>query len=209
MTTKPYWLTCSLAALALALSLGTASADSLWRDQGSRSMFADRKAVGVGDIITILVQETSIATKDNTTSTAKKSGIDASLTTFLYSPAASGLMTHNGKLPALKADTQHDFTGGGTINNSEKIVAKIAARVTDVLPNQQVVVEALRQTSFGGESQELSLHGVVRLDDIGANNIVYSYTVADATIKITSHGSIPATQRKGWFTRVWEFVTPF
>ena len=67
----------------------TASAQSLWKDDSARSMVSDKRAHAVGDLLTILVQENNTASKDNSTKTSKSSGIDASLSSFLYSPAAS------------------------------------------------------------------------------------------------------------------------
>jgi flagellar L-ring protein FlgH len=194
----------------LALSLPPAvRADSLWQDSTSRSMAADKRAAALGDILSIVIQETSTASKDNSTKTSKKTALDAKVDTFFYSPGASTVLTKKGQMPALKFSSSHDFDGGGTINNSEKIVARIAVRVIDVLPNQNLVIEGKRQTSFGGETQDIILRGVVRPADITANNTVFSYNVADATIKFSGKGAVSETQRKGWFTRVWEKVTPF
>ena len=123
-------------------------------------------AAVVGDLISIVVQESSTATKDNSTKTAKKSSIDASIETFLYSPQASGFLTKNGKMPALRTMAKQDFDGGGKINNSERILARVSAQVVDVLPNQNLVIEGKRLTSFSGETQEILLRGVVRPADI-------------------------------------------
>jgi len=163
----------------------------------------------VGDLVTILVQESNTATKDNSTKTSKSADIDASISSFLYSPAASGLLTKAGQLPALKLQSAHSFDGGGKISNSEKITARISVRVVDVLPNQNLVVEGRRTTSFAGETQEAVLRGVIRPDDIAPNNTIYSYSVAEATIKYVSSGSVSDNQRKGWFTRIWDKLTPF
>ncbi len=195
-----------LCSLALA---GGAAADSLWQLDSPGSLVADRKAVAIGDILTVLVQESSTASKDNSTKTGKKTGVDASLETILFSPTASGLFTHNGQLPAMKFSGSQDFDGGGTIENTEQIVAKIPVRVVDVLPNRHLVVEGTRHTSFGGEKQDIILRGVVRPEDIAANNTVFSYHVADATIQIVNKGTVTDSQRKGWLTRLWEVVTPF
>ncbi len=187
----------------------TLQAQSLWKADSSKAIIADKRASAVGDLVTILVQENNTASKDNTTSTAKKSSIDASIAKFLYSPAASGLLTKNGQFPALNLTASQDFDGGGKISNSEKITAKITVRVMDVLPNGNLVLEGRRSTSFAGETQEAVLRGVVRVEDIAPNNTLYSYNIADATIKYVSTGTITDNQRKGWFTRVWEKVTPF
>ena len=184
-------------------------AQSLWKTDSSKAIIADKRAGAVGDLLTILVQENNTASKDNSTSTAKKSSIDASIAKFLYSPAGSSLLTKNGQFPALNLTSSQDFDGGGKISNSEKITAKITVRVMDVLPNGNLVLEGRRSTSFAGETQEAVLRGVVRVEDIAPNNTLYSYNIADATIKYVSTGTITDNQRKGWFTRVWEKVTPF
>ena len=196
--------------LALTVMAGSSGfAQSLWKEETSRAIVSDKRATGIGDILTILVQENNSASKDNNTTTAKKTGINAAIASFLFSPAASRLGTHNGKLPAIKMDSSQDFTGGGKISNNERITARIAVRVAEVLPNGNLIIEGTRQTSFAGETQDAILRGVVRAEDIAANNTIFSYNIADATIKYVSKGSVTDNQRKGWFTKVWEKVTPF
>lgn len=186
-----------------------AQADSLWTDGQSRSMVTDKRAVNLGDILHILVQESNSASKNNSTKTSKKSSLDAKIATFLYSPAASGLLTKQGQMPAIKLNGQTDFDGGGKIDNSERIVARIAVVVVDVLPNGNLLIEGKRQTAFSGETQDIILRGLVRPADIQANNSVFSYNVADASIKFVSKGTVTDSQRKGWFIRVWEKLSPF
>jgi len=196
-------------AIALALLPTNTFAQSLWHDEISRPMFSDKRATSVGDIITIVVSETSSASKNNETKTEKQSSLSAAIASFLYSPGASGFMTKKGQLPAMQynSDIKHD--GGGSINNTETVVAKIAVRIIDVLPNRNLVVEGRRETAFSGEKQTIVLRGTVRLDDIASDNTVFSYNVADATIQIIGKGTVTDTQRKGWFTRIWDKLTPF
>ncbi|HZR19374.1 MAG TPA: flagellar basal body L-ring protein FlgH [Verrucomicrobiae bacterium] len=186
-----------------------AGAQSLWREGASQAMFADKRASRVGDLITIVVQENTTASKDNATSTSKKASMDAAITAFLYSPAASGLLTKGGTLPALKYNSANSFDGGGTIKNSEQIVAQVTVRVVDVLPNGNMLIEGTRETSFSGEKQNIILRGIVRPDDVAANNTVFSYNVADAKIQIIGRGAITDAQRKGWFTKIWDKISPF
>jgi flagellar L-ring protein precursor FlgH len=200
---------CARLTVFILLLAGLAPAQSLWQEGTGRSMVSDKRACAIGDIVTILVQESNTASKDNSTSTAKKSGIDAKLETFFYSPTASGLLTKGGQLPALKASSDSTFQGGGKINNSEKVNARIAARVVDVLPNGNLVVEGNKQIAFAGEKQDAVLRGVVRPEDITANNTVFSYNVSDATIRYISKGAVSDSQRKGWFTKVWDKLSPF
>jgi flagellar L-ring protein precursor FlgH len=193
----------------LAVILPVTRADSLWKEDSSRPIFSDKRARAVGDILTILVQESNDSSKQNSTKTSKKAGVDASLQTVLFSPAASSFLTKAGQLPALKYSSASDFDGGGQINNSEKITTRIAVRVIDVLPNNTMVVEGRRQTSFSGEKQDAVLRGLVRAEDVAANNTVFSYNVADATITFISKGALSDSQKKGWFTKVWDKLSPF
>ena len=195
-----------------AVSLGGISplgADSLWHDSSSRALISDVRARSVGDIITILVQENNSASKDNSTSTSKKTGIDTSISSFLFGAAQDKFLTRGGQYPAFKVNGNSSFDGGGKISNSETITARISVRVVDVLPNGNLVIEGSRHTSFAGESQDAILRGVVRMDDVASNNTVFSYNIADATIRYVSKGSVTDSQGKGWFHKAWDKVSPF
>ena len=189
--------------------LPAAWSQSLWHDATSKSMYCDKRATSIGDIITILVQENSTASKNNETKTEKNSSLSAAITSFLYSPGASGMLTKGGSLPAMayNSDVKHD--GSGAINNSENIIAKIAVHIVDVLPNNNFIIEGKRETSFSGEHQTILLRGIVRSDDVNADNTVFSFNVSDASIQIIGKGTVSDTQRKGWFTRIWDKLTPF
>ena len=204
-----YLSRCRLALAMLMLAPAWLPGQSLWLNGSSRNMAADKRAFAVGDVLSIVVQETSTATKDNSTKTARSADIDAAIEAFFYSPTGSKLLTKGGQLPALRLNSSQNFDGSGKINNSERIVARIAVRVIDVLQNQNLVIEGKRQTSFGGESQDAILRGIVRPYDISANNTVFSYNVADASIKFVSSGTVTDSNRKGWFFRLWEKISPF
>lgn len=198
-----------VAAALLTLSPVVAPAQSLWRDDVSHAMYADKRGAAVGDILTIVVQENTTANKSNETKTERQSSLSAAITSFLYSPASSGVLTKGGQLPAMayNSDAKHD--GQGAINNSESIVAHIAVHIIDVLPNGNFVIEGKRETSFSGEQQTITLRGTVRADDVASDNTVLSYNVADATIQIIGKGTVTDSTNKGWFTRVWDKLNPF
>jgi flagellar L-ring protein precursor FlgH len=184
-------------------------ADSLWQEGNSRAMYADKRGVNVGDIVTIVVQENSSANKNNSTTSERQSSLSAAITSFLYSPGASGLLTKGGQLPAMAYNSDHKHAGNGVIKDSESIVAEIAVRIIDVLPNGNLVLEGKRDTSFSGEHQTIILRGVVRSEDVAKDNTVLSYNVADATIQIIGKGTVSDSQNKGWFTRLWDKINPF
>lgn len=194
-----------LMAAAAGMLPAAAPAQSLWHDDVSKAMYVDKRSTGVGDIITIIVQENTTAAKNNETKTERQSSLTSAITSFLY----PGFLAHSGSMPSAgyNSDAKHD--GTGAINNSESIIAHIAVQVVDVLPNHNLVVEGKRETSFSGEKQTIVLHGVVRPDDVTADNTVLSYNVADATIQIIGKGTVSDSQNKGWFTRILDKVNPF
>ncbi|MBI4658807.1 MAG: flagellar basal body L-ring protein FlgH [Verrucomicrobia bacterium] len=198
-----------LALGALLGSMSVAQADSLWTKEASQSLVGDKKARAVGDIITVIVEESNQTKKDSSTKTDKSSELDASIESFLFSPGASKFMTHNGKLPAMGMTSKNGFEGKGAINNSETITHRFGVRVVDVLPNGNLIVEGLRQTSFSGESQTVILRGTVRGYDVSSSNTVMSFNLADVSIRFDSSGSLSNAQKKGWFSRAWDVLTPF
>lgn len=180
-------------------------AQSLWQEDVSRPLCADKRASGIGDILTITVSEVSSANKNNETKTEKNSSWTAAVTSFLF----PGFVQYKGSTPAVSynSDLKHD--GSGAINNSETIVAQVAVKVMEVLPNNTFLVEGRRETSFAGENQTIVLHGIVRPEDISSTNTISSCNVADATIQIVGKGTVTDTQSKGWFTRILDKVIPF
>lgn len=198
-------------ALAIVLATFAAAAvraQSIWTDQ-SRSIFADERSLQVGDILTVAISENSTETKNNETATERKSSLAAAITAFLYPAGASGLLTKSGQLPAMAYNSDHTHDGKGTINDSETIVAQMAVQIIDVLPNGNLVVEGKRDTSFSHENQTIVLRGIVRPEDVAANNIVQSYNIADATIQFIGKGTVSDSQSKGWFNRIWDKINPF
>ena len=181
------------------------SAQSLWHDDVAKPMFADKRANSIGDILTIVVQESSSANKNDETKTEKQSSWTAAVSQFLF----PGFLQYKGTTPSVNynSDLKHD--GTGAINNSQTIVAQVAVKVIDVLPNKNLVIEGKRDTSFGGEHQTIILHGIVRADDVTVANTVLSYNVADATISIVGEGTVTDTTKKGWFSRILDKVNPF
>jgi len=168
---------------------------SLWTEASARVLLADTRARQVGDIVTIVVDENNESAKQNNTKTAKKTGVSATISSFLFGPAKDGFLTRGGKYPAMDMKSDKSFEGGGTINNSERITARIAVWVNEVLPNGHMTLEGRRMTLVGGEQQEAVLRGVIRQEDIQPNNTVMSFNVADASIKFVSKGTVSDIQR--------------
>lgn len=185
---------------ALCIGVGATHADSLLRPQ-TKSMFSDKRAVAVGDLLTIIVQENTTSKKDNSTKTSKSSSLNAKLQSFpYYNPSGNG---------EIAFDSKSDFSGGGQINNTETITSRLTVQVIDVLPNQTFLVEGRKQTKINGDTSDVVMRGMVRALDVMSNNTVFSYNVANAEISIDNKGLLRDNARPGWFKRIWDKITPF
>lgn len=197
--------------LTFLLAATAASAQSLWPvgATGERSMFADRKASGAGDILTVIVSETANASNSQSKSSERTSSIEDAVNRFLFSAATSTFGTHKGELPATSIAGSGKYSGGGQVNNSQTLSARAAVLVTDVLPNGNLVVEGVREVTFSGETQYVVLHGIVRSDDIAPDNTVLSSNVADARVEFVSQGTLSDAQKRGWLAKIYEKLRPF
>ncbi len=172
------------------------SMDAVDAFSGYVSLYADHRARRVGDIVTIIITESSKASKSSATQTSKKSGTKGGLSDFF------GL----GGMPVkMGVDAGSDYTGSGTTTRSGNMEAKITAFVKQVLPNGTLVLEGTRQVTVNDDIQIITISGVVRPEDVRADNSVLSMHMADAKIEYVGEG--PTAQKPGIVTRILQ--TPF
>lgn len=170
-------------------------------------MISDKKASGIGDILTIVVSETAIAQSSQSKKSSRDSTIEDAVEQFLF--ANSRALTHRSGLPGLKLGGSASYSGGGDISNTQSLSARAAVLVTDVLPNGNFVIEGTRIVTFSGETQYVVLHGLVRADDVSRDNTVASSNIADARVEFYSEGQLTDAQKRGWFAKLYEKLRPF
>lgn len=194
----------------LPLAAGAVRADSLWTSTGveGKSIYADHKAARAGDIVTVIVQESVAAQSTQNKESTRQSTLNDSVSQFLF-PAVSGLGTHGGALPSIQTSGKSDYTGGGQISNSQSATSTAAVLVTDVLPNGNLVIEGVRLVTFSGETQYVVLHGIIRPDDIAANDTILSSNIAEAKVEFISQGALTDAEKLGWFSKLYEMLRPF
>ena len=135
------------------LALGQAQADSLWPKETAVSLYTDHKAKRVGDIITVIVLESNSASRNSSAKTEKKSDINASISDFINPNLADKVFPNAlGKVqsPKLGTTSQSNFEGKGAVNNSGSFNSRFAVSVEDVLPNNKLIIECVRRTTFSG-----------------------------------------------------------
>ena len=190
---------------------------SLFSDDSRLDLFADMKARRVGDIITINIVETSKANKNVSTSTGRSNSVKAKTDALLgwenpdNIPLIGNLYDSIDLNPSIGIDASYNssFSGRGATNRTENVTAKMSARVIQVLNNGNLVVRGSQEIMVNNEKQYLTIQGVVRPTDIGADNTVLSTYIADARIDYTGKGDLSRKQREGWLSRFLDVVWPF
>jgi flagellar L-ring protein FlgH len=213
MNTKKYFLKGLCTVGFYVVVIPAVLATSLWDESanGARSLYSDRKAFRVGDLVTIVINQSTTAAKDQTTDSSKVTSVTDQLSAFLGpfmggERTAAELLRRNPHNAWNSTDT---FAGNGSINNTETLTSTIQARVTDVMPNKTLRLEATRRVDITGERSDLVLTGMIRQEDLTAANTILSTQVADLQVKQLTNGEVSRSQKKGWLTRVWENISPF
>lgn len=184
---------------------------SLWNNSRNNQSgyLADKIARQVGDILTIVVSETTAMNTSLSTKTNKTANITDSVTQFLYSAAADKFTTYRGEFPKTTIDGKNTYDAGGTIDNKSTLTASAAVRVIDILPNGNLVIEGTRVVSFSGDSRYAVLRGIVNPYDIAIDNTIASGKISDAQLDFISEGEITDAQRKGWLLKLNDTINPF
>ena len=186
-------------ALSLALSAGLApfaAAESLWSDAGhTRNIFADRKAREVGDILTIVISETTTTSisKSNSNSKSGSTSLTAGVGIFDFLKAAS-------------AGGSDSFSAKGASADTNKVTGNVTVTVVDVQPNGNMTVEGTQSIWQNRDEHKITFRGVCRQDDVTSLNTIPSTKIADATVKFDGKGPLNAKQRQGILTQVFNFL---
>ncbi len=162
------------------------------------SLFTDEKAAKVGDILTILVQESSRALNNAKTSAGRNSDLGLS---FSGSMGDTKLPTVDGKV-----GTTNDFGGKGSTESNGLVSTRISAVVDTIYANGNLHIVGKKKITINGEEQIIKISGVVKPTDIMGNNTVASYNIADAEITIEGSGMIDRMQSPGWLTKLFHWL---
>jgi flagellar L-ring protein precursor FlgH len=181
--------------------------NSLWRN-GSRAFFKDQRAQQVGDLLTVTVNITDTAQFANETQLNRTGNIGSEVTNFFGKTALP--ITHTpvpGSLLTADGTTVND--GKGSINRQETLQTRVAAVVTQVLPNGNLVVEGKQEIRVNAEMRELIVAGVVRPEDIQSDNTIDSTKIAQARIAYGGRGQLTDLQQPRYGQQVFDVLLPF
>src|SRR3954466_13096537 len=182
--------------------------NSLWRN-GSRAFFKDQRAMQFGDIMTVKGKFTDNAKIENGTARSRSSKEDSGVTDFIGSKLLTGQAAQIMPGKILTADSTSSTDNKGSVNRQEALLTNVAAVVTQVLPNGNLVVEGKQEVRVNFEIRELIVAGIVRPEDIESDNTIDSTKIAQARIAYGGRGQITDVQQPRYGQQVLDVLLPF
>lgn len=188
----------------------TREVNSLWR-AGARSFFKDQRAGRVGDLLTVIVDISDSAKLDNETERTRDNDESLGVPGLFGLEAELAKKLPQGIDPSSVLDITSALknTGSGSIDRKEDIKVKMAAIVSQVLPNGNLVIHGRQEIRINFEVRELTVTGIVRPEDISSVNSVTSDKIAEARISYGGRGQISDVQQPRYGSQVIDILMPF
>jgi len=186
------------------------NANSLWK-VGARTFFGDQRAARVGDILTVQIDIDDSARTQNSTTTSRTSGQTLGFPHLFGLESSLGKILPGGFDPsaAIETGSTSNKAGAGAVTRSEKISLTIAAVVTGVLPNGNMIIQGTQEVMTNGELRRLTVSGIVRPEDISAANTIRHTQIAEARIAYGGRGDISRVQKTPAGQGLVEAFSPF
>lgn len=179
---------------AVLLAGGAVEAKSLWVDSG-KSWYSDRKARDVGDILTVVISESTTQTATKSRTNSKSGSVNVGTGTGIFD-----------FIRAFSASGSDNWQADGTATDTNRFSGQISVTVVEVLPNDNLIIEGTQSIWQNRDEHKITLRGVIRRDDVTMYNTVPSSKVADATLKFDGKGPLNAKQRQGILTQIFNFL---
>lgn len=175
---------------------------SIYHGASAMSLFQDLRARRVGDLLTVILNERTDASKSASTSTSKETEVSAPGATAFGRPTTRD----NINFAETNIAAESAFDGNGASNQSNQLSGSIAVTIAKVLPNDIYVVQGEKWININQGREYVQLRGLVRGADIGTDNTVLSSQIAASQIGYTGSGALADANRQGWFSRFFSTV---
>jgi flagellar L-ring protein precursor FlgH len=186
----------------LTVTRSTGAAASLWRD-GAAHMYRDRRAVSVGDIVTVLIDVNDQAALRSASSRSRTAdagfSVDGAIDLFGVGGEGSAGVNGNGRTSS---------NGQGSVQRSEQVSFSIAATVTSALPNGNLAISGLQEMRINNEMRVLGVQGIVRLKDISPDNTIRYEQIAEARVSYGGAGRLDEVQQPAFIHQLYDRVAP-
>ncbi len=183
---------------------------SLWRP-GSSTFLTDQRAAVVGDIVTVNIEIADKAQISNTTQRSHIAAEDAALSSFLGYEADFSQVLPEAVDPTslIDMDSSGSTEGAGSVNRDETIELRVAATVTQVLPNGNLVIAGRQEIRVNFELRELQVAGIIRPEDVASTNTIEFDQIAEARVSYGGRGQITDVQQPKYGQQVYDILWPF
>jgi flagellar L-ring protein precursor FlgH len=184
--------------------------NSLWR-AGSRTFFKDLRATRVGDILTVVItlnENAQLSNSSTRTRTTNEQDVITNLFGFQHQ-FQHFLSDQAGATPTINITGQTNNQGTGAINRKEQINLRLAALITQVMPNGNLVLDGHQEVRVNFELRELRLIGVVRPEDIAPDNTISYDQIAEARVSYGGRGQIDDVQQPRYGSQLLDILLPF
>ena len=190
--------------------LGERQPNSLWRT-GSRAFFRDQRASRMGDILTVVISIDEKAEIENETKRSRSNSEEANMSNLLGLESQITKVLPEGVTgdTLLNTGSNMSNTGKGSVDRSEKIDLRVAATITQILPNGNLVLAGRQQVNVNYDMRELLVTGVIRPEDISAENTVNYDQIAEARISYGGRGQIQDVQQPRYGRQILDVIMPF
>ncbi|MFO1238058.1 MAG: flagellar basal body L-ring protein FlgH [Alphaproteobacteria bacterium] len=184
--------------------------NSLWRP-GNRTFFKDQRAQRIGDILTVNIQIDDKAKVANTSSRGRTNSEESGLPNLLGFESNYGGVLPDAVDPSKLISMNSDSAsrGTGSVDRNEQINLTIAAVVTQVMPNGNLVIQGRQEVRVNYEVRELLLGGIVRPEDIANDNTINHTQIAEARISYGGRGQITDVQQPRYGQQLIDVIWPF
>jgi len=184
--------------------------NSLWRP-GSRAFLKDQRASNVGDILTVIIEIRDNAAITNSTTRSRTAGENSSASALLGYEQSLGAILPEAVNPTnlIDLDSNSSSAGVGAVNRNESINLRVAALITQVLPNGNLVLAGRQEVRVNYEKRELQVAGIIRPEDITSQNTIDYDQIAEARIAYGGQGQISDLQQPRYGQQVFDILWPF
>ena len=169
------------------------------------TLFADVRAYEVGDIVSVVLMESTTAAKSADTELGKGSSVDIANPTIVGAPVEWSTNGNSYNLN-MGLDSTSSFGGEASSSQNNSLLGSIAVQVSQVLPNGNLVIQGEKWIQINQGDEYIKLRGIIRPEDLSATNSIPSTLVADARISYGGTGPLEESNTPGWLTRL--FMTP-
>ena len=168
----------------------------IYQEHYSMSLFEDRRANRIGDIVTVVLNERTVSKKKAETEISKANNVN-----FNEGLMLGDLLSVGDYSLETNVAQNRDFSGESESDQSNSLMGSIAVTVADVLPNGLLVVRGEKWMTLTSGEEFIRIKGLLRPEDIGADNKVASTKLADARITYSGTGDFADSTRQGWASR--------